>query len=202
MTEEICAKCGYEESEHYHLTDGVYCPRYVKELGLPFEKFKPQNHSPQDTNQSSTPDEVVSKIKTEDTEPPSEEGSGSGSLSDKRKEYSMPKGDELQRTKVRTRKMLARRVGLEKSRSVARIENTNLSDWIYKVPHGEAVRVERIKEAVKKLKDEDEDLFMLVMGRLSSGVEDIGLIANLILKDFKLHKKNRDKIFGEALING
>ena len=111
MTEEICAKCGYEESEHYHLTDGVYCPRYVKELGLPCEKFKPkleiceecgfdreyhpcwidgklnckkfkpQNHNPQSLS------ETPNKKQNEDTE--SEEASprktsGSGSLSDKK----------------------------------------------------------------------------------------------------------------------
>ena len=74
MTSEICAKCGYEESEHYHLTDGVYCPRYVKELGLPCEKFEPQNHNPPEN----TSDLVEASKCSEDTGPDASKSSGSG----------------------------------------------------------------------------------------------------------------------------
>ena len=78
MTSEICEDCGKTKEKH--------CEQWFENGAWhSCKKFKAQNHSPQDTNQSSTPDEVVSKIKTEDTEPEEaspRKASGSGSLSD------------------------------------------------------------------------------------------------------------------------
>ena len=70
----VCVNCGFEEEEHYHLKDGVFCITKEKVMNRRGVKFKPQNDvfilqkEHLERTQNHSPEEIgENHIKTENT---------------------------------------------------------------------------------------------------------------------------------------
>ena len=69
----------------------------------------------------------------------------------------------------------------------------NLSNEILYQPltdktHGDCIEVKKVKEFIKLRNDLDDEFWICVFGRLSSGVNNLTLLRNLLQEDFEKHK--------------